>query len=354
MKILKKEQVASIPLGIEAIGLLYGKTINDNECNSESSQTIHKNNIERLENIIRLFQDEQERFENNFQCFIERNAFNAFVSFADEAYKSRGHEATGVIFGYYFHIKNNPQRKVIVATDFKPASGPATAVTCTISYDDVINYNKFCEENKMIQAVWIHSHPTYGTFYSGTDSAMLSSTFYAFHQMGVVVDNVRNQTMGFKIINGVEKHENVVLFDLYESLLKNKLQTQVLYHKQIEVSKPVVKPSDTEQAKLQMHSISEVDSVTTEVKDKVNSKKKNEGENVNSKGAKIEMQPSTEGHKNKISKKQAQIDKVKYILRILKHEFSRSISIREYIFIVIALLLLLCYVINLIICVWLK
>mgnify|MGYP000090270182 CR=1 FL=1 len=271
MKILKKEQIASIPLGVEAIDILYGDSIN--EGNSGQLQYIsHNKSIERLGNIIKIFQGEQEKFDNNFQCFIERTAFNAFIAFADEAYKNRGHEATGVIFGYYFHIKNNPHRKIIVATDFIPANGPATAVTCTISYDDVINYNNFCEENKMVQAVWIHSHPTYGTFYSGTDSAMLSSSFYALHQMGVVVDNVRNQAMGFKIINGAEKHENVVLFDLNESLLKNKLQTQILYLKQADTPKPVVKSATPEQTESQEHIKSNV--VTAEVNVYAESKKK--------------------------------------------------------------------------------
>lgn len=269
MKILKKEQIASIPLGIEAIDILYGDSID--ESNSEQLQYISKNkSIERLENIIKVFQWEQEKFDNNFQCFIEHKAFNAFIAFADEAYKSRGYEATGVIFGYYFHIKDNPQKKIIVATDFIPANGPATAVTCTISYDDVINYNNFCEENKMVQAVWIHSHPTYGTFYSGTDSAMLSSTFYALHQMGVVVDNVRNQVMGFKIINGAEKHENVVLFDLDESLLKNKLQTQILYLKQADTTKSVA-PKQTESQK---YVKAETDVVITEIKADSKPKKK--------------------------------------------------------------------------------
>ena len=46
-----------------------------------------------------------------------------------------------------FTLRTIPIEKIIVATDFIPANGPATAVTCTISYDDVINYNNFCEEN---------------------------------------------------------------------------------------------------------------------------------------------------------------------------------------------------------------
>ena len=47
--------------------------------------------------------------------------------------------------------------------------------------------------------------------------------FMLYTKWGVVVDNVRNQAMGFKIINGAEKHENVVLFDLNESLLKKQI-----------------------------------------------------------------------------------------------------------------------------------
>lgn len=353
MIILKKEQVASIPLGIEAIDILYGNSTS--EVNSELLQdhSSHNKSIERLENIIKIFQHEQERFDNDFQCFIERRAFNAFVAFADEAYKSRGHEATGVIFGYYFHIKDNPQRKIIVATDFIPANGPTTAVTCTISYEDVINYNNFCEKNKMIQAVWIHSHPTYGTFYSGTDSTMLSSTFYAQHQMGVVVDNVRNQAMGFKIINGVEKHENVVLFDLDESILKNKLQTQTLYLKQIGAPKPAVKQTAPEQIDSQKHIQSEPTIVTSEVKH-AKPKKKSEAEKVNSVGHTVEISHSRDCQSNITIKKKTLIDKVRNILLIISNEFSRPLSIREYVFLVIVLLSFLCYIVNLIITIWQK
>ena len=85
---LKKEQIASNPsFGVEAIDILYGDSIN--EGNSGQLQYIsHNKSIERLGNIIKIFQGEQEKFDNNFQCFIERTAFNAFIAFADEAIKS--------------------------------------------------------------------------------------------------------------------------------------------------------------------------------------------------------------------------------------------------------------------------
>ena len=350
MIILKKEQVASIPLGIEAIDILYGNSIN--RVNNEQLQdpiSLNKS-IKRLENIIKIFQQEQEQFSNNFQCFIERKAFNAFVAFADEAYKSRRHEATGVIFGYYFHVKDNPHRKIIVATDFIPANGPTTAVTCTISYDDVINYNNFCEENKMIQAVWIHSHPTYGTFYSGTDSAMLSSTFYAPHQMGVVVDNVRNQVMGFKIINSVEQHENVVLFDLDESLLKNKLQSQILYQKQVAAPKTAVKSATLEQTNPQKHIKLESNPTPTKVKSHAISKKKSEVKIENSTASKVEILHSTDCQTNITSKKTTLIGKIRNILLNTWKEFSNPMSI----IIVIVLISFLCYIVNLIIITWQK
>lgn len=227
MKILKKETVASIPLGVEAIEKLYVESQT-----SPLDETKLDNNRSFLKDLINIFEQVCEDTNEQYQCFIEKRAFDAFVAYADEAYKTKGHEATGIIFGYFFHSKNNPENKIAVATNFIQANGPATSVTCTISYDDVIRYNRFCEENKMLQVVWIHSHPTYGTFYSGTDSAMLMSSFYAPHQMGVVVDNVRNQAMGFKIVNGQEKHENVHVFDLEKSLRRNKLVSRCLFQKE--------------------------------------------------------------------------------------------------------------------------
>ena len=223
MKINRKSIVESIPLNDRIVDELYPVA------NDESFK------IERdlLFKIVKYFRIEMKSNKDNFRCYIERQAYDAFLAFANDAYSRSHNEATGIIVGYYLHDEDDPSRKILVATNFIQANGPATSVTCTISYDDNIRYDNFCIAHKMNQLVWIHSHPGYGCFYSTTDSSMLASCFYANHQIGVVVDNLRNELMGFKIEEGKEKHESVFCFDLIKSTINDKLCSYPMYIKSV-------------------------------------------------------------------------------------------------------------------------
>ncbi len=221
MKIKKKSSVESLPLNEEIINQLYPIV------NGESP----RQERDVLQNIIRFFRDEIKSNTDKFRCYIEQQAYDAFEAFANDAYLKSHNEATGIIMGYYLHDENDPERKIIVATNFIQANGPATSVTCTISYDDNIRYDNFCIAHNMNQLVWIHSHPGYGCFYSGTDSSMLASCFYARHQIGVVVDNLRNEVMGFKIFDGEERNESVYCYDMAKSLKEKELSVTPLYIK---------------------------------------------------------------------------------------------------------------------------
>lgn len=221
MQIKKKSNVESLPLNEEIIDVLY-PVLDGKEPRQERDVLL---------NIINFFRDEIQSNTDKFRCYIEQQAFDAFVAFANDAYLRSHNEATGIIMGYYLHDEKDPERKIIVATNFIQANGPATSVTCTISYDDNIRYDNFCTAHQMNQLVWIHSHPGYGCFYSGTDSSMLASCFYAKHQIGVVVDNLRNEVMGFKIVDGEEKNENVYCYDIVKSVKQNRLQVTPMYLK---------------------------------------------------------------------------------------------------------------------------
>lgn len=222
MQIKKKSNVESLPLNEEIIDVLY-PVLDGEEPRQERDVLL---------NIIKFFRDEIKTNTDKFRCYIEQQAYDAFVAFANDAYLRSHNEATGIIMGYYLHDEKDPERKIIVATNFIQANGPATSVTCTISYDDNIRYDNFCIAHQMNQLVWIHSHPGYGCFYSGTDSSMLASCFYAKHQIGVVVDNLRNEVMGFKIVDGEEKNENVYCYDIVNSVKLNRLQVTPMYLKQ--------------------------------------------------------------------------------------------------------------------------
>lgn len=225
MQIKKKSTIESLLLDESSVDSLY-------PINVEGESSIIESDRQVLANIIQLFKDDVKNSTEPFRCFIEKKAYDAFIAFADEAYKKSRNEATGIIMGYYLHDKENPEKKIVIATNFLQANGPATCVACSISYDDYIRYDDFCIAHKMQQIVWIHSHPGYGVFYSGTDSAMLSSCFYANHQVGVVVDNLHRDVMGFKIKEGKETKENIYCFNMESSLRNKALQFFPLYEQE--------------------------------------------------------------------------------------------------------------------------
>lgn len=157
----------------------------------------------------------------SFTCYIERMAFDAFVRYANDTYTKRGHEATGLIVGYYLHDKNNPESTFIVGTNFLKATGPTTRVTCEFSYEDSIRHSNYCDEHKVLPLIWIHSHPGFGAFYSGTDDSTLKTYYYAPYQVGVVVDNLQSQILGYKMYGENKRQENVYIFDLDKSKSDN-------------------------------------------------------------------------------------------------------------------------------------
>ena len=159
----------------------------------------------------------KETAKNSFTCYIEKQAFDAFVSFANRIYEKKQHEATGVIVGYYLHDANNPDATFIVGTHFLEASGSTSSVTCKISYEDANAHSAFYEAHKLLPLIWIHSHPGFGVFYSSTDSKTLRQCYFAPHQVGVVVDNLQKQVLGFKMYGNEQRQENIYIFDLDKS-----------------------------------------------------------------------------------------------------------------------------------------
>ena len=219
MIIKRKRKVESLPLNMETVNRLY-PIVNENGFNPDR---------ECLAKVVRCLSEVTRCSTDRFRCYIEKQALDAFLVFANEAYDRFRNEAVGIIMGYYLHDEENPDKKIVVATNFIQANGPATSVTCTISYDDYIRFDNFCNAHNMNQIVWIHSHPGFGCFFSGVDSAMLASNFCSSHQVGVVVDILQNEVMGFKIIEGEERQQSVFWFDIQESINQNHLVAKTLY-----------------------------------------------------------------------------------------------------------------------------
>ena len=211
-----KKTVEASGVSNELAGIIYPENTQDSKIG---------NDFVTLEKICNVFSNRAslhaETARKHFTCYVETKAYDDFVSFANEIYKSSRHEATGLIVGYYLYDKVNPDSKFIVGTNFLRATGNNTNVTCEFSYQDSIDHSDFCNKHQLQPLIWIHSHPNFGAFYSGTDSNTLQSLFYANHQMGVVVDNIRQEVLGYKMNGENMRKEDVFLFDLDKSDAKH-------------------------------------------------------------------------------------------------------------------------------------
>jgi len=184
------------------------------------------NDFVTLEKLCNIFANRlalhKEIAGKKFTCYIEKKAYDAFVRFAEEHYQKTkkatgtGHEATGIIAGYYLHDKDNPDSKFIVGTNFLEATGKTTPVTCELSYQDSISHSDFCDEHNFLQVIWIHSHPYFEVFYSPTDDTTLKTIYAAEHQTGVVA-NLKGGVKGYKMYDDKKREEDVFLLDLDKS-----------------------------------------------------------------------------------------------------------------------------------------
>lgn len=152
------------------------------------------------ERIRRIFNDRKllhKQLVPSFAVYIEESAWNAFLQKANEEYAVRKNEASGIFLGSYF---KDDEGEYVVGTHFEAGNGPGTSsVFCEISVHDQVRIIQSAKEKNLLQLIWIHSHPSFGAFYSNVDYRTLKSMYYAPHQAGIVVDNVKEEYLGFKV-----------------------------------------------------------------------------------------------------------------------------------------------------------
>lgn len=154
---------------------------------------------------------------DGLSCFLSQQALDDFNKHAMTIYEKRGHEAVGQIVGYYCTDKDHPERKMAIGTHFIPASGKTSHVTCEISVDDGIHVADYCDRHKLLPVCWIHSHPGFGAFYSGTDQKTLLTKYNGSYQFGVVVDILNHQSKAYRAIDNQVKEVKYRVFDAHAS-----------------------------------------------------------------------------------------------------------------------------------------
>lgn len=150
-----------------------------------------------------------------FTIYINVQTWKSFLQRADDEYKERKNEASGIILGYYF---KDSFGEYVVGTHFEAGSGSDTSsVFCEISVLDQLRILQIAKEKQLLQLVWIHSHPSFGAFYSTVDYRTIKSMYYAPHQAGIVVDNINEEYLGFKVMN----NDAIEFKDIYLISLDN-------------------------------------------------------------------------------------------------------------------------------------
>lgn len=173
-------------------------------------------------------EDHPESKDAKYSCYIEEKAMAAFLKFANDVYKARKHEAQGVFVGYYLHNENDSQKKFAVCTHFIQASGKTTNVTCEMSTQDLAKYSEYCDRNHMMIIAHVHSHPGLSAFYSMPDSETLRTLFYASQNVGIVIDNLHNEYLAYKMYNGEKLEEPIYQYNAEECLKEGKLIATLL------------------------------------------------------------------------------------------------------------------------------
>lgn len=131
----------------------------------------------------------------DFFVYIQDYAWNAFMSHGNSVYQEVRHEAQGIFVGNYY---KDQWGEFIVATRYYEGSGDSTSSFVEMSEECLAKISEKCQKDDSLMLIWIHTHPGFGVFYSGTDYNCLRTNFYKPYQIGLVVDILQNQIRGFK------------------------------------------------------------------------------------------------------------------------------------------------------------
>ena len=159
----------------------------------------------------------------SFFVYIQDYAWNAFWSHSHNVYKEIKHEAQGIFVGNYYKDKWG---EFIVATRYYEGIGGSTSSFVEMSEECLAKISEKCQKDDSLMLIWIHTHPGFGVFYSGTDSSCLRTNFYKPYQIGLVVDILQKQIKGFKSnISEVVEFTDYKLFNSKQSLLSDPFPT---------------------------------------------------------------------------------------------------------------------------------
>lgn len=131
--------------------------------------------------------------------YIHEYAWEAFLSHTTEVYSRTGHEGQGIFLGKYFRDEFG---EFAVATAYYEGEGESSRAHVEMSEQCLSLISKRCLAEDLLMLIWVHTHPTFGAFYSGTDTNCLRTNFHMPFQIGIVVDIIRRELKGFRVSAG--------------------------------------------------------------------------------------------------------------------------------------------------------
>lgn len=131
--------------------------------------------------------------------YINEYAWEAFLSHTTGVYSRTRHEGQGIFLGKYFR---DGFGEFAVATAYFEGEGASSRGHVEMSEQCLSLISERCIAEDLLMLIWIHTHPTFGAFYSGTDVNCLKTNFYMPFQTGFVVDIVRRELKGFRVSGG--------------------------------------------------------------------------------------------------------------------------------------------------------
>ncbi|HCQ16331.1 MAG TPA: hypothetical protein DIU20_08720, partial [Cryomorphaceae bacterium] len=175
------------------------------------SNTIDPSSLASEENNEYSFFKSRAKFHSNevppFGVYIDQKAWAAFLEHGHQVYAQQRHEAQGIFLGKYF---TDEQGEFVVATHYAAGTGESTHSYVEMSEECLAQISQKCKEENLLMLIWIHTHPNFGVFYSGTDINCLKTNFFMPYQTGIVVDIIRKLHKGFKV-----REKNVTEFENY-------------------------------------------------------------------------------------------------------------------------------------------
>ena len=143
--------------------------------------------------------------------YINDYAWEAFLSHTELIYERTRHEGQGIFGGRYF---KDDLGEFAVATTYYEGEGSSTHSHVEMSEECLSAISKHCHDENLLMLIWVHTHPTFGAFYSGTDTACLRTNFFMPFQIGIVVDIVRKELKAFRVRDSeVAEFEHYALYN---------------------------------------------------------------------------------------------------------------------------------------------